>query len=230
MPETCPMLRGRGPLGFSAPRSHSVPTRRRSLRVVAHDASQAESSARESERSSQASASRGPFSLGPGRACSLLSGHGRTKPASLLPAPLCHPGSRPQSPPSIAGPVGREPRARPAHLMAADAAAKGKSPILVFSDSLLLTWSQISRLGWLRRQTIYEWLPPPNPFWRKRPMAPMHWWLFSIFLFSFPGQSSLVTNSKVAIRGWRDQSEFRALVALPEDLSLVLSIHIRAYC
>lgn len=47
-----------------------------------------------------------------------------------LPSPLCHPGSQTQSLPSIAGsvgPVGREPRARPAHLMAADAAAKGKS-------------------------------------------------------------------------------------------------------
>lgn len=119
----------RGPLGPSAPRSHSVPSRHQSPRVVPHDAGQAER-----------------------RPPEVFTGHGVPRPTlrrprsrvlsalqtwkhhARLPSPFCHLWSRPGSPLGFAGLIGQKPRAGPAHLMAADAAAKGKS-LLVASSS-----------------------------------------------------------------------------------------------
>lgn len=65
LPETCPTSHGRGPLGSRGAREPLMPSCRRSTRVVARDASRAESSAR-----GRASAPRTPPSPGPGRASS----------------------------------------------------------------------------------------------------------------------------------------------------------------
>lgn len=129
LPETCPTLHGRGLLGSGAPRSHSGPRRHRSLRVLP-PRRELGGERRPREVSSGLGVPRSTLPRPRPGALSAL----RMRPHhARLPSPLCHPGSRPRSLPSLAGPVGpvgpvgQEPRAGPAHLMAADAAAKGKS-------------------------------------------------------------------------------------------------------